>query len=283
MARYAGDDAGAGPTGRGVPGARRAALVVAAVAIGATIGVVLGAHDPASTTALLASLPAPVPAAGNGRTTAPGDGAASVGHSSTAARVVGAAFVGDPSTAPRAVGAEAMSPARPARVLLVPPPAFAVGDVADLVVSIDAPRDARAVAFTIVVDPDVVQVRAVREGSWTTDAGGHAAFTSELAASDDRVRIAASLDRARGDERQASVAVIQVQGMAPGSAAPALVAVDVRDGDGRPLRTSLAPGVPPSLRVVSRAPPTVAPVPGTPSPAPLAAPAATTGLDPPGD
>ncbi len=125
-----------------------------------------------------------------------------------------------------------------------------VGDMNDLVVALGANAGVREVAFSVQLDPDVLQVRAGTEGDWATSAGTVSRFTSEISSGEDRVQIRSELPRASATG--GSVAVIRLQGVAPGTTWVLISDVVVKDTLGRWVGAALSA---PSLQITVDSPP----------------------------
>lgn len=123
--------------------------------------------------------------------------------------------------------------ARPARLHLSVPATLNVGDMDDVVVSIDTPLRVSRLSFKVSMNADVLQARSVAQGDWIADP--HASFNLDIAPNDDRVAVEATADPAGAGEPAGSVVRIRVQAMAGGTSQVSLSDIAATDDHGRPM------------------------------------------------
>jgi cohesin domain-containing protein len=110
-----------------------------------------------------------------------------------------------------------------------------VGEMNDLVVGVGANAGVGEISFTVQFDPNVLQVRAGREGDWGMDAGLSTRFAAEISDNEDRVQIRSSVSGQRGGMAGSSVAVVKFQAVAPGITSVLITDVMIKDLTGRSI------------------------------------------------
>jgi hypothetical protein len=109
--------------------------------------------------------------------------------------------------------------AEPVVRLSVSAPAFVEpGLPHELIVRISAPRRARWVTFTISADPDLLELVVATRGEWAARGDPTPAFEARISAEDNRIVIRAEAGDQSSANESASIAIVQFEGMAPGSA-----------------------------------------------------------------
>lgn len=120
------------------------------------------------------------------------------------------------------------------------PPKLVVGEMNDLVIGLGANGRVREIAFVVQFDANMLQVRAASQGDWAVDVGVNPRFAAEISAAEDRVRIRSALSAPRASNSGGSVAVVQFQPIATGTASVLITDVVVKDADGKPMRAALS-------------------------------------------
>jgi hypothetical protein len=143
---------------------------------------------------------------------------------------------------------------RTAYVKVAQPATLAVGETVTVAIEIDAPREVQTVSFSVKLDPNVAQIRALDEGSWTTDTGLPSTFSVELEPDDGGAQVRSTLPRAASVDRRADVAMLQMQAIAPGKSAITLADLHANDSKGRSVPLSLSSTVVTIVRVESMLP-----------------------------
>ncbi len=132
-----------------------------------------------------------------------------------------------------ATAAAAKAPDGPAQLRLSAPTSVPIGDLDDVVVSLDAPARVRHLSFKVAMGADVLQAQSGTQGDWTADP--HARFTLDIAPTDDTVAIDAMAGREDANRLGGSIARIRVQAMAAGATQVRLVDIRAEDDQGRPV------------------------------------------------
>jgi len=134
----------------------------------------------------------------------------------------------------------ASAPAAPVFLVpltLVAPQRLLVGEADDLVISIGA--GANEVSFTVVFDPDVLQVRTGSEGPWAV--GAHARFTAEIPEAADRVQIASAVSGQHAGLAAGTIATVSFHAVGTGTTSVRVSDVLIKDSAGRSLRSAVWP------------------------------------------
>jgi hypothetical protein len=132
-----------------------------------------------------------------------------------------------------AAAADAKPVVEPARLRLSAPKSLAVGDMDDVVVSVDAPSQVSWLSFKVSMNADVLQAQSVGQGDWTADP--RAGFDLDIAPNADSVVVEAVAGYTAAGGRAGSVARIRVQAMATGATEVRLTDIVAKDDQGRPL------------------------------------------------
>ncbi|MEF7616547.1 cohesin domain-containing protein [Aquincola sp. MAHUQ-54] len=121
-------------------------------------------------------------------------------------------------------------PGPPVRLVAQAPHTLGVGDMAELVVSVDARRPVSRIAFTVTFDPNVLQARSGAEGEWMLHAGMTGRFEQEISPGEDRIRISVQVDDARPPGAPLALAIVGFQAMAPGMTSATVSDIEIEDG-----------------------------------------------------
>ena len=150
-----------------------------------------------------------------------------------------------PPDPPRTVTAQVMSwmteqrgaIASAALISMVAPHKLLVGETEDLTVNVGPNSGVAEVTFTVQVDPNVLQVRGGTEGSRTAGAG--ARFSTEISSNEDRVQVRAVVSKPISADA-GSIALVQLQAIAPGTTLVMISDVAVKSPSGNALPFSLS-------------------------------------------
>jgi hypothetical protein len=120
------------------------------------------------------------------------------------------------------------------------PQALGVGALEELVVSIDARRPVGRIAFTLVFDPNVLQVRSGAEGDWMMRPGLSARFEHEIDSNEALIHVRIDIDGEPPLNDAGAIAVVGFQAIAPGTTTVTMGEVEIDDPAHRPLPSMVA-------------------------------------------
>jgi len=143
------------------------------------------------------------------------------------------------STAPSAL-LQPLGAAAAARITVAGPQRLHVGDMDELVVSVEPGAKVGEISFTVQFDANVLQVRAGTEGDWAAATGAAARFAADISSAEDRVRVRSVASGARLASAGGNVAVVQFQAVAPGSTWVLISDVTVKDPGGNSVPFALS-------------------------------------------
>lgn len=126
-------------------------------------------------------------------------------------------------------------------VTVLAPQRLFVGEMNELVVGLGANAGVSEISFAVQFDTNVLQVRAGTEGDWAAGAVPHAGFAAEISGQEDHVQIHSAVSGQPVGMAGGSVAVVQFQGVAPGTTSVLITNVVIKDSAGKWLAAAVAP------------------------------------------